>query len=331
MDIIKQIKNVFEQAWKSLSPPRPFSWQTFIALSVFSWVMSLLTGSEFVKDAVSTLGWLFLTIGVGWALTDHPIKVFDISLGPWITGALACTGLFGTWTEGDSSLPYVSWPIISAILAGIPKFLKPGPVFTTPKPSARQDLVLLILVNLVFSCWFQFHFLIQDWLEGYPSLLIDDFGKSAFVTKLSSQTMEVSRGSALLDLAEPLVEEELENLSWAETESWLADVDQRIAAIKPEAIARLSDLTENAVWDLQAQVLSANPGYDLRLQAVWQGPSSVPAGYYVEKACLITRVPDPSGSPEDTQASNQVTCQPVGPPIFGQPNTPSGSEQQPTV
>ncbi|MBD2460023.1 DUF5357 family protein [Oscillatoria sp. FACHB-1407] len=316
------MKEVIDFITKYLKEVKPFSGQTFILLSLFSWLMSLLVDSEFVRDFLSWFGWLFLTIGIDWVLAGvkQNILGIDVYPGPWIAGALACSFLFYGWS--DVSLAAISWPIVSALIATIPKFLKKGLEVVNPTIDGkkfavdRQEIVLLLFFSAILSCWIQFFFLLQNWLQEYPSLMADEFTRSAFVVKVASSTQN-SRGVMFLNLAETALRERLEPAPWGEVERWLFETDIEIPRLEEEVRRRIPRAEEDRLWNLEGEVSAGNPGYALTLRAFWLGPSSRPDGYYAQKVCSITERPNrvtttaPGQAPTVIPAATatQVVCE----------------------
>ncbi|MBW4523175.1 MAG: DUF5357 domain-containing protein [Scytolyngbya sp. HA4215-MV1] len=328
------MKDFIDKFKKFLTPAQAASWQTFIYLAAFSWAVSF-AATGFAQVFIIHIGWLFLIIAVWWLIyVDEIQKALTFQgffYGPWIVGALICVFLFGNWSAYPDALPYVVWPIVSFIVAAIrPKFfIKPGPIFKIPDAAGRQDLVILLLCNLVLSCWFQLHFSMQDLLVEYPSLSIDKFDRSAFVVKVSSQEQTATKGDTMLGLAEAELESELEGRPWAEVEKWLYDAKDHMQAVEAAVKRQIAPSKENALWHLRSKVLSGRPDYDLRLFAIWQGPSSKSTGYHLSKSCQIQQVRgrvrvsddaqsnDPSNlSAPVTQAVGKIQCDTSSPPIF---------------
>jgi hypothetical protein len=315
---------------------KPFSGETLILLSLFSWVMSLLITTPFVKELLARIGWIFLTLGLGWILSKVKYKVLGIEIypGPWITGALTCAFIFHGWIN-DVSVVITSWPIVSAAIATIPKILKNGfdvfnPTYPEPKKFAsdRQGIVKLFLFCAILSCWLQFHFMLQDWLQNYPSVVADTFARSTFVVRLPTNTPARPRGETILTLLESALVDRLARRPWSEVELWLLDINQQMAVLETAVMAQIPDIEEEDQWNLQTQVSSGNPDYILRLRAFWNGPSSRPGGYYLEKTCSIvevlgTNVAGPINAPAiantPTTTVAQVSCQPTSEPIWIQP------------
>lgn len=331
---ILSIDEIFKQLRKTLTPPKPDSWQTLLWISIFSWAMSLLPVSNFVQGFIATCAWFFLIPGIHWFMHEEKFKVFDLTinvkkgltingiwLGPWITGALVCILLFSESPNDRISVAFICWPPISAIIAALPKFIAIGPKYKNPDPAARQELVILLLTNLLLSCWFQLFFLTQSWLVDYPSLLTQDLDRSAFVVKLANNR-STSRGVLILDQAETALKEQLDGRSWSQVERWLFDLKPQMQQLEDTVMSRLPPLKENELWQLSGQVLPRTE-YELQLMATWQGPSADGTGYYLMKPCQITRIPDTRRAIARTVASTQiarVTCDDVTAPTTGQPD-----------
>lgn len=304
--------------------------------------MSLLITTEFVKDLLARIGWIFLTLGLGWILSKVKYKLLGIEIypGPWITGALTCAFIFHGWIT-DVSIVITSWPLVSAAIATVPKILKNGfilfnPTYPEPQKLAtdRQGMIKLILFCSILSCWLQFHFLLQDWLLDYPSLVADSFSRSTFVVSLPTNTPERPRGEVTLSLLESALTEQLSRRPWSEVEQWLLNVNQEIVNLEAAVTAQIPDTKEDDLWVTQAAVSPGNPDYILRLRAFWNGPSSQPGGYYLEKNCNVVEVlgtslsapiSTPALTNTPTTTVGEISCQPTSEPIWVQPPpTPPG-------
>jgi len=316
------VKEILEKIWKQFKPPRAFSWQTLVLVSVFSWCVSVIVETEALRDVLARLGWIFLMLGVGWGMSSTRINLLGLVLypGPWITGALACVVLFAGWNVDLTRVALVSWPLISFAVAAIPK-LFPRLTFSLPDPPVRQQLLIQFLLSCLLSAWFQFHFVIQDWLRAYPSLLGDSLGRSAFVVRLDARGFGVPRGVILLNLAEPLLKQELQALSWAEVERWLLERETRVAELQQRVLQQTPRVEEDTLWRFWGDVPAGLPEYTLKLRAVWLGPSSNLKGYFLEKSCLITQAANATVIDPLTPNSGlvQVTCQPVSDKIWIDP------------
>lgn len=295
MTIIDFLRNLFKAIFDFLVPDRYFSWQTVIYMSLFSWLLSLLArtlgATDFTVMLLATFGWIYLALGVGWAVETAKIRPFGLPIAPWVAGAILCIFLFGTWTDRWIQPALATWPLISFLVVAVPNLLgwdlQPKPV----PPPVRQKLILLFFLSLLFSSWFQFYFRIQTWLEIYPSLAADDLNRSSFVYRLPGQSEPVSAGVAQLTMAETILQEELGNRPWSSAERWLLNLDgQRQLMQQRVDNAVVQSSREAPLWRLDMQPYTRGDGYTLNLWAVWEGPSASQNGYYLEKTCELAPV-----------------------------------------
>lgn len=289
LGVSKVLQEFWKGVWNFLNPPSAYSWQTLILLSILSYLTASLATNG-LQDVLASIGWVFLIFGVSWATTDNPPKVYGFSLAPWITGALVCVFVFGSWKGSLIPATLICWPPTSAALASVKEFFDPGLKPRIPSPVSRQNVVILLLANLLISCWFQFYFTTQDWLEKYPTLLADDFSKSAFVVKLETPQL-ASKGSIILNSLEYRIKQEFSNKPWSQVERLLLpnELESRMDALKQQVQKRLGWKDENLWWRFNYKVSSIKSGYQLQVQAIWQGPRSEKGDFMITKTCQITQ------------------------------------------
>lgn len=321
MNWLRQIWNFIQNV---LLPDRYFAWQTVLYMSLFSWLMSLIArglgATEFTVGLLATLSWMFLALGVGWALQANNIKLFGIHLAPWVAGAIVCVFLFGSWGGSWFQPALAAWPLISFSVVAVPALVSWDFKLKKPLPAIRQQLVLLFLLSLLLSSWFQFYFRIQSWLQAYPSLAADSLEQSNFVYRVPGAAPMLSAGVTHLTVAETMVNQQLDGKPWSWVERWLLNLDGHRQVMQDEIrdeMRRYSSL-ENDLWRLDFQPYTDGDGYTLRLWAIWSGPTADREGYYLEKTCRImpvTQTPaydptqplaDPTGLAETVWAS--VDC-----------------------
>ena len=308
--------NFLQRVWAWISevlfPDDIYSWQTLLYLGVFSFVMSwvarLAAGEGIVDTLIATAGWIFFALGIGWLLEEYNVNLFGVPLAPWVMGAIVCTYFFGTF-GGAWRLGLMTWPLVSVAIAAIPQFLDWELRPKVPSPLMRQQLILLTLVALLLSNWFQFYFRLQEWFEAYPSLLADDFSRSGFVFRLSATPKEQAQGIALLTYSQMEIRESLDGTPWPYVERWLLNLDDKILQLEEKTMNTLDLSEERAMWQLQARRPRTleDSGYALDLMAVWSGPASIQNGYYLEKTCVI----QPQFPPEANEALATPAEQPT--------------------
>ncbi|NJN86110.1 MAG: DUF5357 domain-containing protein, partial [Leptolyngbyaceae cyanobacterium SL_7_1] len=316
---------LLERLRQWISDLKTFSWQTLVLLGLFSWLVSMALEVDQGAKAIAAVGWIFITLGIGWALEEVKFEVLGFTFypSPWIIGAMLCA--LGYWLSGGGASFYLTlWPLLSAALAVVPRFRKhhkdglnlinptiPGDKVRKDYAVDRQQLLLTVLLGILLSCWFQFHFLLQDWLAEYPSLRSDNFNRSGVVVNVSTDNPPVSRGFQLLSVLEPVLNQKFSSYTWAQTEQWLASLQNQLPTLQSELLVALPSgrRAEDNLWNLQAQVLPSEPEYTVSFRQFWQGPGASPMGYFEQRVCRISEAPIIQ-IPGATQFSTQVACQP---------------------
>lgn len=300
---------LFKWLQKLLLPPRAFSWETLVLLSLGSCFAAYIS-TGIVRTFISNCGWIFLIFGVCWGTAQKRLRIGNIYLSPWITGALVSTYIFGNISQPD--LAVIFWPIISAVIATVPNYFGKGLKLQLPNPDKRQKMMVFFLSHVVISCWFQFYYILQDWLQEYPSLLADDLRRSAFLVKLPASEPVISRGTLILNSLETKLSEKLDNKPWSQIERWLQDRENNLKSAVQASKKELGEVEEDAWWQFTSKLSSSESGYNLQLIAIWQGPRSKPEMFSIEKLCKINQVS--SQLDADTQLGvSEVECQPAIP------------------
>lgn len=311
--MINFLRNLWERISAVIFPDDYYAWQTLMYLGLFSFVMSwvarLAVGEGFTVIFIATFGWIFFALGIGWLLEEKKVRVFGIPLAPWVMGAIVCTYFFSTFSLGWP-LGLMTWPLVSVAIAAIPQFLNWELRPKVPSPMERQNLILLFLLALLFSNWFQFYFRIQDWFRDYPSLLADDFSRSGFVFRMSATPVEQAQGIRLLTFTQAEISEALNGTPWPYVERWLLNLDEKMLTLERHSRDALALSKEQEMWRLAARPRTLEDGsYVLDLMAIWSGPASLENGYYLEKTCVIQ--PRSPNQPPNANADPQVQSPPL--------------------
>ncbi len=291
-----------KQFRESLWPKTIFAWQTLLLLSLFSLVIAAILQAlpnsvGWAVELLTTFSWMFFTAAIWWLLTDKPIKVNDYSIGPWIVGALLCLFLFEPSTDNRFRWALSTWPMISTAIKALPSFVQWDLKFKVPKREHQQVLFMTALINLLLSCWILFTFRVQDWVSNYPSLLVSNVNHSAFVYDFKAETRQEFaqgypqdfQGVALLNKMVDAIQGDLVDQPWYQTERWLYTRQDRLQVISQRALNGLTAPEEAAFWRMSVlEPRRSGQGYQLTLRAVWQGPVSHDAGFFVERTCNIT-------------------------------------------
>jgi hypothetical protein len=303
--VFKFLEGIYGRIRNFLVPPKAYSWQTFLYLSIFSWFASSLAVG-YVKDIISFFGWLFLIAGTSWYTTDDPLRIPGtfMPVGAVVTGFLVSVFAFGRAEDVITSRTIVLWPTISALITAIPEFFEgSGTDVQTqiPKPEVRQKLIVMVASCMILSCWIQFYFVMDNWLTQYPTLQADDFKKSTFVIRRESPDKIPANGVLIINKLEPLVKEQIAGRPWSEVEKWLEPRNLPIAVgnLGRRVIERnLAKYEEKDLWLVQARTDNNNSQnkYTLDLLSIWTGPSSKPRGFYVKKSCRVNPIAAPTNS-----------------------------------
>jgi hypothetical protein len=322
-DWLQFLKRLFTPVVNTFIPPKFFSWQTLFWLSVFSGVVSLLIVNAWISSFVGQVGWIFLTLSIVWA--TQPLKLtflgWTFRPGSWIGAAFICWLLY-FWNYTSFAFALILWPMVAAVISTIPRFLNldRGQVFKLPNVAHRQKLITLYLTCAVLSCWITFHFVVQSWLARYPSLVLDDFSRSAFVVAVGQRFAEGlspnSAGVRLLAIAEQQLVQQLNDQPWTDTERWLMQQQQQEFAgfreqVQMEFRRQLRPtpgqlrapfwrrsptdvpIQEQELWQfLTPQVINLNNANDYRISVIglWLGPSSRTGSFQLRQQCRIAEV-----------------------------------------
>jgi hypothetical protein len=293
----------WQSLWTLLRPTSFYSWQASLWMSLLAWLLAQAARApEQVKapvsvhDIMTSLSWMFLILAVGWLTQDYPLKLFGQNLGPWITGALVCLFLF---VRRDYALPraaLISWPLFSAAIAAFPEFIDIERGFSIPRSlRVRQNLCIMLLVNLLLTSWITFSFRINHWLMDYPGIWGEGFDNSFFLMQRSRTEEDFSRGREIIQEMEQQLNQNTTFKTQSEVERWLLDnqndplifrdsVMNSLAARRRNG-ERLPRLKDDSFWQLETLV--SEPAYQVELRARWVGPRSKEAGHLVKHSCKI--------------------------------------------
>ncbi|MBD2451187.1 DUF5357 domain-containing protein [Nostoc sp. FACHB-152] len=319
--LFKFTEDIYARIRKILVPPQAYAWQTLIYLSVFSGFLSYFA-TGYIRDTIAFFGWLFLIAGTAWYTTDDPVRVPGtyMPVGAVITGFLVSVFAFGNQQDVITPRTIVLWPTISALITAIPEFIEGNDTSSKaqiPKPEARQRIIILVGSCMLLSCWLQFYYVTDKWLTEYPSLLSENFQRSAFVRRTDIVTEKVPRnGVLILDKLQPIVEQQIDGKPWSQVEKWLKDVDVNVTNLGRGVIEKnLGAYEEKALWRVEPRVDNIkSTGYKLDLLSIWLGPTARKQGYYFIKTCRIdpiaisTKQRITNANPEDKIAVGEIQC-----------------------
>ena len=292
-------KELFEKIKGVLWPEKYLTWETFLRLSLFSWLVATILAypdreDAFSVEVLSTLSWVFLTSAIWWAIDDNKdkFKAYGFYFGPWITGAVLCLFLFRPWEEDRARWAISCWPLISTAIRALPQFINWELKVLTPKKEQQQGLTMTLLINLLLTSWILFFFRVQDWVNNYPGLLVSDLERSAFVYDFAADREDrapQAQGIQLLQRTTEDITRELNGQPWYSTERWLYQRRDNLEDIAQTMVNKLQSPDERVFWHIAVpQPRRLGEGYLLTLRADWTGPVSGDKTFYVEQTCKIT-------------------------------------------
>jgi hypothetical protein len=146
---------------------------------------------------------------------------------------------------------------------------------------------MITLIHLLFSCWFGFHFLIQGWIQQYPSVLSQDFRQSDYVVTFQQPTINRSRGVVILNAMERYLQNEARTKPWPQVEQMLIDIDNERFFLKNQALQTTGLVPEDGSWDVKTSIVQGESRYQLEMQATWLGLVFRPEIYSFTKSCEV--------------------------------------------
>ncbi len=323
---------------KFLVPPKAFSWQTLIYLSLFSWLMSFLANDGPIQDIIAFFGWAFLIAGTSWYTTDKPLYIPGtiMPVGAVVTGGIVSIFAFQQDRE-IITRTIIFWPTISALITAVPEFFEgSGTDVKTqlPKLEDRESVIVLIGCCMLLSCWLNVYSVADEWLNNYPSATYpvyedDASRRSDLLTVLQPEDKIPKNGILILDKLQSAVETSLNGKSWSEVELWLKRANSNVIKLGERIITiNLAKFEEKDFWDVEANVENIDPkdytsGYRLDLFSVWKGPSAASKGYYLKRSCQIEPIAesvDAVGSQVEKITVPELDCLPKISYITGQPS-----------
>lgn len=330
------LKDAIEGIKKFFIPPKAFSWQTLIYLSLFSWLMSSLANDGPIQDIIAFFGWAFLIAGTSWYTTDKPLYIPGtiMPVGAVITGGIVSVFAF----QQDEELitrTIIFWPTISALITAVPEFFEGSGTDVKaqlPDLNDRESVIVLIGCCMLLSCWLNLYGVTDSWLNEYPSakypIYRDNSQRNDLLTVVEPEERIPQNGVLILDKLQSAVETALDGKSWSEVELWLKNANRKVSQLGEKIIEiNLLKFEEKDFWKMEANVENIipkdiNSGYKLDLYSVWQGPSATKDGYYLRRTCQIEPIAERDesiGSKGELITVAELECLPKISYIAGQP------------
>ena len=294
IDVTQQLTKLTNNLWetnkkiqKAMIPPKVVHWKTPLLLSIF---LALLTvGAVTDRDTRALLfdmSWLFFTLSMGLLTSQQPFVINRVSLSPWVTSILIGLWLLIRLPSDKKEIAWISGPLIAVVVLAIIEVWKSESKREGIRSLVRPQFLMITLVHLLFSCWFGFHFLIQGWIQQYPSVLSQDW-ESDYVVRFQQPTINRSRGVVILNAMERYLQNEARTKPWAQVEQMLIDIDNERFFLKNQALQKIRLVPEDARWDVKTSIVQGESRYQLEMQATWLGLVFRPEIYSFTKSCEV--------------------------------------------
>ncbi|UNU25765.1 DUF5357 family protein [Microcoleus vaginatus] len=294
-DVTQQLTKLTSNVWetnkkiqKAMLPPKVVHWKTPLLLSIF---LALLTVGAVTDGRTRTLlfdmSWLFFTLSMGLLTSQEPFVIKRVSLSPWVTSILIGLWLLLRLPSDRKEIAWISGPLIAVVVLAIILIWKSESKRESIRSLVRPQFLMITLVHVLFSCWFAFHFLIQGWIEQYPSILSQDFRQSDYVVTFQQPTINRSRGVVILNAMERYLQNEARTKPWAQVEQMLIDIDNKRFFLRNQALKTIGVVPEDASWDVKTSIVQGESRYQLEMQATWLGLVFRPEIYSFTKSCEL--------------------------------------------
>ncbi|MEG4507251.1 DUF5357 family protein [Microcoleus sp. F6_B4] len=298
LDVTQQLTKLTNNLWetnkkiqKAMIPPKVVHWKTPLLLSIF---LALLTVAAVTDKGTRTLlfdmSWLLFTLSMGLLTSQQPFVIKGVSLSPWVTSILIGLWLLIRLPSDKKEIAWIAGPLIAVVVLAIVQIWNSESKREGIGSLVRPQFLIITLVHVLFSCWFAFHFLIQGWIQQYPSVLSQDLRQSDYVVTFQRPTINRSRGVVILNAMEGYLRNEARTKPWAQVEQMLIDIDNERFLLRNQALPTTELVPEDARWDVKTSIVQGESRYQLEMQATWLGVVFKPEIYSFTKSCEVFEI-----------------------------------------
>ncbi|MCY7381747.1 MAG: DUF5357 domain-containing protein [Microcoleus sp. CAN_BIN18] len=295
LDVTQQLAKLRTNLWetnkkvqKAMIPPRVVHWKTPLLLSIFLALLSVAAVTDWpTRTLLFDMSWLFFILSMGLLTSQPPFAIKGVSLSPWVTSILIGLWLLVRLPSDKKEIAWISGPIIAVVVLAIIRVWKSDSKRESIKELIRPQFLMITLIHVTFSCWFAFHFLVQGWIQQYPSILSQDLRQSDYVVTFQQPTINRSRGVVILNAMDRYLQNEARTKPWAQVEQMLIDIDNERFFLKNQALGTIGTVPEDASWDVKTSIVQGQSRYQLEMQATWLGLVFRPEIYSYTKSCEV--------------------------------------------
>ncbi|TAE97565.1 MAG: hypothetical protein EAZ79_10480 [Oscillatoriales cyanobacterium] len=285
LDVTQQLTKLTNNLWESnkkfqkvIIPPKVVHWKTPLLLGIFLALLSVAAVTDLpTRTLLFDMSWLFFTLSMGLLTSQQPFVIKEVSLSPWLTSSLIGLWLLVRLPSDQKEIAWISGPMIAVVILAIIQIWNSDSKWERARSLVRPQFLMITLIHVLISCWFAFHFLIQGWIEQYPSILSQDL---------------------ILNAMDRYLQNEARTKPWAQVEQMLIDIDNERFFLKNQALKTIRVVPEDASWEVKTSIVQGESRYQLQMQATWLGLVFRPEIYSFTKSCEVI----------DTGNRATVTC-----------------------
>ena len=298
LDVTQQLTKLTNNLWetnkkvqKAMLPPKVVHWKTPLLISIFLALLSVAAVTDgSTRTTIADLSWLSFIISMGLLTSQPPFVIYGVSISPWVTSVLVGLWLLVRLPPEYKAIAWIAGPLIAVVVLAAIEIWNSESKWERVKSLVQPEFLIITLIHVVFSCWFAFHFLIQGWLQQYPTVLSQDLKQSNYVVTFQGPTINRSRGVIILDEMEKVLKEEARTKPWLQIEKMLIDIDNERFFLKNEAFKKMRIVPEDSSWDVKTSVVQGQSRYQLEMQATWLGLVFRPEMYSFTKSCEVINI-----------------------------------------
>ena len=295
LDVTQQLTMLTNNLWetnkkvqKAMVPPKVVHWKTPLLLSIFLALLSVAAVTDLsTRTLIFDISWLFFTLSMGLLTSQKPFVIKEVSLSPWVTSTLIGLWLLVRLPSDRKEIAWISGPIIAVVILALIEIWNSESKRQSIRSLVQPQFLMITLIHVLISCWFAFHFLIQGWIEQYPSVLSQDLRQSDYVVTFQRPTINRSRGVVILNAMDRYLQNEARTKPWAQVEQMLIDIDNERFFLKNQALKKIGVVPEDASWDVKTSIVQGQSRYQLEMQATWLGLVFRPEIYSFTKSCEV--------------------------------------------
>jgi hypothetical protein len=241
---------------KVILPPKVVHWKTPLLISVLLALLSVAAVTDVpTRTTIADLSWLSFVISMGLVTSQKPFLIYEVSISPWITSALIGLWLLVRLPLENRHIAWIAGPLIAIVILAAIGIWNSESKWERIKSLVQPQFLIITLTHVLIACWFAFHFLIQGWLQQYPSILSQNLKHSDYIVTFQGPRINPSRGVTVLNEMEKYLKDQAQSKPWPQIEQTLIDIDNERFFLKNEAFKKIKFVPEDASWDVRTSVV----------------------------------------------------------------------------